>query len=498
MFEKHLFRSLVAVLAIVATAFVSVARADSFGTGDNTFEIDFVTVSGGLNPASTSVYGFVADDFRMSVYETTNDQWDKFRDNLGMPVTGYPPDAYAQDFQWVGTDVPIGRLSWYEAAQFVNWLNTSTGNQAAYHFKGTQGTSDYNFSTWPAAQAAGGTNLYRHKDAHYFLPTEDEWVKAAYFNGTTLQNHATRTGPLTQGDGTNGEGWNYRNNDGQFATFPEGPWSVGSGSEELNGTYDMMGNIHEWTESPVDGIRYDVDSARRLRGGSYYSYPLYLHIARNWDSAPSDDFSNWGFRVASVAEPAIWAEPVELIVNGGFEVPDVTPYRYHRVTASAGELTGWDVVSGNVDLVDQSFVTGLPHEGAQWLDLTGDVAGMIEQTFATEAGLSYTLSFQYANNTGALGTVEARVTVTGDDPLLRAIISHSDSTREDMDYQLFSDTFIADSSSATLRFESFSGGGSGIALDSVSVIPEPGSIALLLCGALTLLGFALRKRRCSA
>jgi formylglycine-generating enzyme required for sulfatase activity len=82
-------------------------------------------------------------------------------------------------------------VSWYEAAQFVNWLNTSTGHQAAYKFTGTQGQSDYALDTWSPAEAYGGTNLYRHKDAMYYMPTEDEWVKAAYWNGSSLQTWAT-------------------------------------------------------------------------------------------------------------------------------------------------------------------------------------------------------------------------------------------------------------------------------------------------------------------
>jgi formylglycine-generating enzyme required for sulfatase activity len=37
---------------------------------------------------------------------------------------------------------------------------------------------------WSSEQAwtAGGTNLYRNKDASYFLPSENEWYKAAYYN----------------------------------------------------------------------------------------------------------------------------------------------------------------------------------------------------------------------------------------------------------------------------------------------------------------------------
>jgi len=216
------------------------------------------------------------------------------------------------------------------------------------------------------------------------------------------------------------------------------------------------------------------------------------NLASNGNDFALDDLS---LRLGP-GSPAVWADPVELIVNGGFEVPVVAPARYRRLTTGSTAMTGWDVISGNVDVVDESFATGLPYEGEQWVDLNGDVAGAIEQSFATEAGLVYKLSFRYANNAGATETVHGRVTVTGNDTLLEAMLSHADSRRDDMDYRLFSESFIADSSTTTLRFESLTADGrSGIALDRVSLIPEPGSTTLLLCGAFAFLGVALRKRR---
>ena len=104
-----------------------------------------------------------------------------------------------------------------------------------------------------------------------YLPTEDEWVKAAYWNGTSLQTYATKPGDsLHQGDRVSGSGWNYYDNG--YATDPLGPWAVRSGSEELNGTYDMMGNVWEWMESPHTDPDYGTTSDRGLRGGMYGSY----------------------------------------------------------------------------------------------------------------------------------------------------------------------------------------------------------------------------------
>ncbi len=81
-----------------------------------------------------------------------------------------------------GPNKPATDVSWNEAARFVNWLNTSRGYQAAYNFT-TDGVND-NIALWSSAEAwqLGGENRFRHKDAHYWLPSMDEWYKAAYYD----------------------------------------------------------------------------------------------------------------------------------------------------------------------------------------------------------------------------------------------------------------------------------------------------------------------------
>lgn len=274
--------------AVCAFLVIGISKADTFGTGGNQFTIDFVPISGDTGDlgrwsadwlGAYTFSGVNHDDYRMGTYEISNDQWTRFTNEYGT-VTGSPYDAYNAN-----------HVSWYEAAQFVNWLNTSTGHTAAYKFTGTQGTGDYTFGVWNASDAWGGTNLYRHKDAFYFLPTEDEWVKAAYWNGTNLQTWAkiNDTQPVS----------------GVDSRYESGsPWAVGSGSKELNGTYDMMGNLGEWMESPyVSGQYSPLPVYRGIRGGSYGSYDDYLSSSRRGFDHPFGN-SYTGFRVASVPEPA--------------------------------------------------------------------------------------------------------------------------------------------------------------------------------------------------
>ena len=299
-------RMITMCLACMVLVLGSPVMADTFGTGDNQFTIDFVTISGETNP--TSGYGIVDHDYRIGVYETTNGQWDKFKAGLGIPVTGDPATAYDNESTWIGANIPTNNVSWYEAAQFINWLNTSSGYHAAYNFSSTQGTEVYSLELWSMEEASGGTNLYRHKDAFYYLPTEDEWVKAGYWNGSNLQTYATKAGEtLYQGDGMSGTGWNYD------PTNPFAPWNVGSGSQELNGTYDMMGNIWEWMENPYSDTSYGTVSYRGLRGGAYNGGPNGLTSSHRIHGDPDYEYYAIGFRVASVPEPAT----LSLLAIGG-------------------------------------------------------------------------------------------------------------------------------------------------------------------------------------
>jgi hypothetical protein len=174
------------------------AHADIFGSGANAFTIDFVTIGNAGNAddtgASGDVYGGMPYLYQMGVTEVAQD-WITKATESGM-------DNVIAD-AWVGNQ-PAAHVSWYEAAIFVNWLNTSTGHQPAYNLNG------FNMSLWSGVEAwqLGGQNLYRHKDSYYFLPSEDEWYKAAYHknDGITANywDYATgsNTAPVPVAGGT--------------------------------------------------------------------------------------------------------------------------------------------------------------------------------------------------------------------------------------------------------------------------------------------------------
>ena len=148
----------------------------TFGDGLNQFEMTFVEIGNPGNVDDTmgvpDPAGSVAYVYQMGKYEVSEDMIDKFNASQSLAISHNSR----------GANKPATSVSWNEAARFVNWLNTSQGYQAAYNFT-TSGVND-NIALWSSAQAwqLGGENLFRHKDAHYWLPSMDEWYKAAYYD----------------------------------------------------------------------------------------------------------------------------------------------------------------------------------------------------------------------------------------------------------------------------------------------------------------------------
>lgn len=292
--KKRMESLVVAAILIVFTfATQSSAQADTFGSGSNTFTIDFVNIGNAGNVADTNGYGSVPYEYRVSTYEITQDAITK------AAVANVTADA------WTGSQ-PAANISWYEAAAFVNWLNTSMGKQAAYDL--TWDGSAWSMSLWSSENAwtAGGTNLYRHKDAYYFLSSENEWYKAAYYNAAGsnyfLYPTASDTIPSSVASGTNANTAVYQQ------PFEQGPAEVDiTGGLSPYGTMGQGGNVFEWMETAFDGSNTNSESDRALRGGGWVNSGSFMLSGARDSDVPSYEGVVVGFRVASVPEPSSYA-----------------------------------------------------------------------------------------------------------------------------------------------------------------------------------------------
>ncbi len=276
---KHVRATIWVVVIILSVA--NIASAEIIRDG---IDIDFVTIGNAGNAADSTSYGAVANDYSIGKYEITNGQWNTFVSAAGAP-TGNPSNAYDEGARWTGTDVPTNYVSWYEAAQFCNYLTTGDKSLGAYQFSG----NNSNPGDFEGIDRASAISIY---GTTYVLPTEDEWYKAAYYTGSGYSTYAngTDTAPVA------GVETNYNHTIDQ-------PWGIGDGTQEQNGTFDMMGNVFEWMESPFDIGDYLSDAYRPVRGGGYSNHSSYLSSSYRKDYSPDLDYYHVGFRVASVPEP---------------------------------------------------------------------------------------------------------------------------------------------------------------------------------------------------
>jgi formylglycine-generating enzyme len=257
----------------ICLAVVCVMAAVNFASADiiRGISMDFVTIGNagnGTDPATGNLYGAVSSSYRIGKYEVTAAQWQTINTAAGIGDSG----------PWSGNQ-PVAQISWYDAAQFCNYLTSGNKYSGAYKFDLS--------GNFQEIDRASSISTY---GTTYIIPTEDEWYKAAYFkpnaSGYSPYANGTNTAPVA------GVNSNY---DGAIGA----PWNINNGTQEQNGTFDMMGNVWEWNETLFYG------SSRGVRGGSYVSYDYCLSsVLRDYYCSPYSKDSCIGFRVASVPEPA--------------------------------------------------------------------------------------------------------------------------------------------------------------------------------------------------
>jgi formylglycine-generating enzyme required for sulfatase activity len=274
---------------VIYLAVVCMMAAVNFASADTIrgINMDFVTIGNAGNAADTQVmttdgttsYGAVGYNYRIGKYEVTNAQWNTFTATAGAPTgNGY---GYSNSAYYTGAQQPTNNVSWYEAAQFCNYLTSGDKSKGAYQFSG----NNTNPGSFQGIDRALSISTY---GTTYVIPTEDEWYKTAYFksdaSGYSLYANGTSTAPVA------GANSNYNG-------VIRSPWTITHGTPEQNGTFDMMGNVWEWNETLLNG------SYRGIRGGAF-DYTVYdLASSFRYNFFPNGERGNIGFRVASVVVP---------------------------------------------------------------------------------------------------------------------------------------------------------------------------------------------------
>lgn len=315
-------------------------------------ETVFVGHPGNAADASTG-FGSVPYEFRIGKYEITIGEYVVFLNSVAatnisnyivdlyhpqMPITRLGAlGSYSYEIDPSAANNPIGNVSWFDAARFANWLNNGATNGAntedgAYNLNG----------------AISGTGFVRSANARWWIPTEDEWYKAAYNKGEGISSGYWRF--PTQSDAAP-DARPFPSSDPNTANFKlvlAGPLNVGSYSNSASafGTFDQGGNVNEWVDGTIwNGTRFFYN----VRGGGYPDSTNSLSVSARPSSTPSERASV-GFRVAGVpqvSEDLLPKVTVLLHSQSGFSMSWSPSQRVHvqrRASISSG---AWEVVSSN-------------------------------------------------------------------------------------------------------------------------------------------------------
>jgi len=197
------------------------------------------------------------------------------------------------------------------------------------------------------------------------------------------------------------------------------------------------------------------------------------------------------------------AAQANLLVNGSFETGPAPGANLNMLGGSTA-ITGWTVTGSTIDYVGSLWQHSY---GNRSIDLDGSAGfphtnGGVAQSFATTPGTPYVVRFDLAGNPNNAPTLKPmRVSAAGQSQDFTFDITGR--SYADMGWVARSWTFSAVAATTTLEFRSLTQVppiGWGAALDNVSVtvIPEPGTWALMLSGLLAVVGMARRDRNAGA
>jgi formylglycine-generating enzyme required for sulfatase activity len=262
--------------------------------------------------------GSVSYTYFIAKHEVTNAQYVEFLNAVaaddpnglyhaamgtGSYGTGITRSGVSGSYSYMATpgreDLPVALVSFYDSLRFANWLHNGRP-------MGPQGDATTENGAYTITLAGiSGNSIARKPDARVFLPSENEWYKAAYYDPVSASYFEFPTGANTNplAEPPPG-GVNSANTLGAlsgdifnplFNPFTEVGAYVGSAGPY--GTFDQGGNVREWNEATFF-------SHRVARGGSWVGGSGFL-AASTWQSEPPSTELNYiGFRVASfVPEP---------------------------------------------------------------------------------------------------------------------------------------------------------------------------------------------------
>lgn len=265
---------------------------------------------GGLH-GQTAGRGSVDYTFRMSRLEVTTSQWMEYVNTFSQVPGGvsfslptywgatFDPTYSGPGKRWKLKDVPhaemlpVEGISWQEAARYTNWLHNGKQSDPA-----SLETGAYDTSTWGIDPTTGHrTDGGRLPGAKFWIPSLDEWLKAAHYDphkhgpgvgGWWLFPHGSDEliEPGPPGVGETSAGWEpvpshlvWYEPLGAYedTQSPWGLWDVSGGTSEW---LEEWGVLSQPTQRALDGARagtegwFFMDRADVIAGGARPGSPI--------------------------------------------------------------------------------------------------------------------------------------------------------------------------------------------------------------------------------
>ncbi len=316
---------------------------------------EMVTVGDPGNIADSTGYGAVPYEYRIGKYEVTVGQYAVFLNAVANSdphslwhasmagssgIAGISRSGLSGSYTYslVGSSThPIDFIGWIQAARFANWM--SNGQPSGPAGPATTEDGAYRFTWTGDVQNLNTINPNTGLAPSFFIPTENEWYKAAYYspqlNGgaggyylyatQSSDTPGNRVGGLSNQANWNNGVFSVTQQSTQYGTEYTSEVGAFVSSASYYGTFDQTGNVWEHNDASRQ------TNSRGLRGGGwrdgYFNNTVdpYRLMATHRGIRPygfgrSDDI---GFRLASpvlVPEPSTYAMALAGLACGGYLV----------------------------------------------------------------------------------------------------------------------------------------------------------------------------------
>jgi len=282
--------------------------------------------AGNFGDTGGTAIGAVAYDYQIGKYDVTIGQYTAFLNavavtdtnslynssmgtNLNIAGISRTGGSGSYTYSVLGSaNRPITYVSWWDSARFSNWMANGQPSGAQTSTTTENGAYNVNGATSGDAVAKNATNPNTSAAPTFYVPTENEWYKAAYYSPTLSSGSGGYYAYATQSDTAPGNvvgilanQANYNN--GLYSVTQSSVYAgslnyltdVGAftNSGSFYGTFDQSGNVDQWND--LDGA---PGSSRGLRGGDWSRNAFSVSSSSSFAGKPADESDTVGFRLA--------------------------------------------------------------------------------------------------------------------------------------------------------------------------------------------------------